>query len=236
MRASQWVLGLVGAGAVVGLAAGGVGGCGSSSSGSATDGGDDSDGGGEDVCAPQIVSLPDSGTCASCETMMCGSELTACNADCTCGGSVNMIAGCLANLPPVPADGGGGLTSLLGSEGLSLISCIGGAAGGGGGALGGLGGGGGLLGGGAPATTPMSSYLTCLITSCATQCFGVGGDAGLDAASGADTGAPDSATDTGAVVDAASDTGTVDAPAETSTGDEGSAADASDGGSDGPSE
>jgi hypothetical protein len=230
MRASQWVLGLVGAGAVVGLAAGGVGGCGSSSSGSTADGGDDSGDGGEDVCAPQIVSLPDSGTCAACETDMCGSQLTACNADCTCGGSVNMIAGCLANLPPIPADGGGGLGSLLG-PGEALLSCVGG----GGGALGGLGGGGGLLGGGAPPATPMSSYLTCLVASCATQCFGVGGDAGLDAASapetGADTGATDAATDTGATSDAASDAGSADAPAETSTGDEGSAADASDGSS-----
>jgi hypothetical protein len=211
MRARQWLLGLVGVGAVAGLTAAG---CGSSKSSPPVDAGADSaeDSGDGAVCSPEMVVLPDAGVCSSCVTNMCGSQLTACNADCTCGGSINSIAGCLADIPPIPADGG--LTALLGGAGLQLVTCIGGAAGGGGGGLLGGGAAGLLGGGGGGGSSAMSGYLTCLVTSCAGPCFGVG-EGGVDAQAvetGPETGAADAPAESNV-----SETGTVDAPVESST-------------------
>ena len=126
MRAHQWLLGLVSVGTVAGMTAAG---CGSSSSGPSDAGSDATDDAGPDVCNPQPVTLPDSGTCSACIMSMCSAQYAACNADCTCGPQVNSVATCLANLPP-PTDAGG-LGALLG-PGLQLLTCFGG-----GGAVGG---------------------------------------------------------------------------------------------------
>jgi hypothetical protein len=217
MRAGQWLLGVVGVGAVAALTSAG---CGTSSSGSSADAGvaDSSDDGSDAACNPQPVMLPDAGDCSTCQTMMCGSSLMACNADCTCGGSVDQIAGCLANLPPMSADAGGP-AALLGGAGFQVATCV---------ASSGLGGGGGLLGGGSllgggggGASSALGSYLTCLVTSCAQSCFGLGGDGGTDGSappeSGApEAGAPDAPADTSGPETGSADAPSADAPVESS--------------------
>jgi hypothetical protein len=213
MRAHTWLLGLVSVGTVAGMTAAG---CGSSSSGPSDAGSDATEDAGPDVCNPQPVTLPDSGTCSACIMSMCSAQYAACNADCTCGPQVNSVAMCLANLPP-PSDAGG-LGALLG-PGLQLLMCFGGGGAAGGGAAGGaLGGGGALAGGAAPAATPTSDYVQCLFTSCMTDCTAVA-DGGPDGAPTSDTGAPETGSDTGAA-----DTGATDSAVDSSS------VDASDGG------
>src|SRR5580704_6912920 len=123
MQAAQWLLVVAGAGVAVGLTAAG---CGSSSSGS-TDAGSDAGVDADAACTPEPVTVPDSGACGMCITQMCSAQLAACASDCTCGGTVNTVANCLANLPPGAADASGGIAGLLGSAG-ALLSCAGGLA------------------------------------------------------------------------------------------------------------
>ncbi|MGH7439442.1 MAG: hypothetical protein ACRENE_27450, partial [Polyangiaceae bacterium] len=72
MGAGHWVLGFVGAGAVVGLVS--AAGCGSSSSGGESPDAS-ADGAVDAPCIPEDAAYPDSGACGECITTMCASQL-----------------------------------------------------------------------------------------------------------------------------------------------------------------
>lgn len=214
MRARQWVVGLSAAGAVLGLA---ISGCGSNSSTSEKDASAEAgDDGNTTPCTPMAVNPSDSGACTICTATMCGKQVAACNADCTCGSTINQVNTCIAGLPPMSADaaaGLGGLTALL--PGAMCLAPL----------VGGIGGGG---GGPSMATTGL---FQCLLTSCMAQCLGggmpVGGaDAAPRSEGGADTSTPDASTG-----DAPGDVATVDATPDAAGSDASSDASPPDGGS-----
>jgi hypothetical protein len=151
-------------------------GCGNGSSGASEGGAADAPA--DSVCSPEAVTPSDAGACNDCILAMCESPLMQCNADCTCGTTVNGVNACIASQPAPAADAAAGplgqLGALLPGGGTGFLTCFLPYLGGGGGGLAGLLGGGPASSGGGP-TAPSSAttgLLTCTLMGCGMQCFG----------------------------------------------------------------
>jgi hypothetical protein len=153
-RRSAKVLGVGGALSAV-LSGGVITGCSSSSNGGA---GPVADASADSACSPEAVSPSDAGACNDCILAMCGSPLMQCNADCTCGMTVNAVNACIVSHPP-SADAAAGTLGQLGAllpGGGAGLSCL----------LPYLG------SGGMGVSTATSGLITCTLSSCGTHCFG----------------------------------------------------------------
>jgi len=230
MRFSQWFVGLAATSAVAGAVASG---CGSSSKSGPADAGNSGEENTVDSCTPTdlMVNAPDSAAGAACESCVmttCKAAVMECNADCTCGATLNMVTSCLAALPPVEAGAadaaaaggglGGALGGLAGGGGTGALTCFLPLASGGIGAFAGLAagamGGGGATDGGAPALTGngTTDFLTCFAMTC--SCLG--------ALPTLDGGPPDGGT---AEAGSTGDGSSTDAPASDGPSGEASSAD-----------
>jgi hypothetical protein len=161
-----------------------VSGCGTSSNSASDAGSDSSDDFTATLCSPAAVRPSDAGACNECIFSMCGTQLTACNKDCTCGMTINGLNECIAMVPPPSMDaaaaggGLGALTGFLGAAGLGVVTCLAPfLMGGGNVGAGGTGDG----AAGMAMSSATSNLFSCTLTSCATQCFGGMPEGGPDA-------------------------------------------------------